>query len=76
MNKLKDEAIPENESEQQMRERLRRKARRMMFNENGVAYAPWIANQVDEDAIVGKHGKQTKHKFSLVSIDNQLNKLR
>lgn len=51
-NKLKDEPIPDNESDQQMRERLRKKARKMMFNENGVAYAPWIANQVDEDAIV------------------------
>lgn len=51
-NQLKDEAIPANESEQQQRERLRKKARKMMFNENGVAYAPWIANQVDEDAIV------------------------
>jgi len=51
-NKLKDEPIPANESDQQMRERLRRKARKMMFNENGVAYAPWIAKQIDEDAIV------------------------
>jgi len=24
----------------------------MMFNENGVAYAPWISKQIDEDAIV------------------------
>ena len=51
-NQLKDEPIPDNESEQQQRERLRKKARKMMFNENGVAYAPWIANQVDEDAII------------------------
>jgi hypothetical protein len=24
----------------------------MMFNENGVAYAPWLSKQVDEDAIL------------------------
>jgi len=35
-----------------MRARLRKKARKMMFNENGVAYAPWVAKQIDEDAIV------------------------
>ena len=51
-NQLKDEPIPENESAQQQRERLRKKARKMMFNENGVAYAPWIANQVNEEAII------------------------
>lgn len=35
-----------------MRERLRKKARKMMYNENGVAYAPWVSQSIDEDAIV------------------------
>jgi len=52
LNKLKDESAPDNETEQQMRERMKRKARKMMFNEDGVAYAPWLTRQVDEDAIV------------------------
>ena len=50
--RLKDEPAPANESEEQMRERMKRKARKMMFNENGVAYAPWVAKQINEDAIV------------------------
>lgn len=40
------------ETESEMRERLKKKARKMMFNENGVAYAPWISKQIDEDAII------------------------
>lgn len=43
------EDIPENETEDEMLTRLRKKARRMMFNEKGVAYAPWMSKQVDED---------------------------
>lgn len=43
------EVVPENETEDEQRERLRRKARKMMFNENGVAYAPWVAKQINED---------------------------
>ena len=27
-------------------------ARKMMYNENGVAYAPWVTKQIDEDAII------------------------
>jgi hypothetical protein len=49
---LKAEKAKENETEEEMRARLVRKARKMMFNENGVAYAPWISKQIDEDAIV------------------------
>ena len=52
MNKLKDEPIPSGESDDQMRDRLRRKARQMMYNENGVAYAPWVSRNLDEDAII------------------------
>ena len=43
------ESIPENETAAEQRERLREKARRMMFNEKGVAYAPWMVRQFDED---------------------------
>eukprot|EP00600_Ochromonadales_sp_CCMP1393_P006567 CAMPEP_0174956018 /NCGR_PEP_ID=MMETSP0004_2-20121128/1298_1 /TAXON_ID=420556 /ORGANISM="Ochromonas sp., Strain CCMP1393" /LENGTH=233 /DNA_ID=CAMNT_0016203999 /DNA_START=117 /DNA_END=818 /DNA_ORIENTATION=- len=46
------EVIPENETEAEQTERLRKKAKRMMFNENGVAYAPWMSKQIDEDAMV------------------------
>ena len=40
------------ETEDEQRERLRKKARKMMYNENGVAYAPWVSKQIDEDAII------------------------
>ena len=33
---------------------MRKKARKMMYNENGVAYAPWAARSFDEDALVQK----------------------
>jgi hypothetical protein len=52
--------IPENETDDEMRDRLRTKARKMMFNENGVAYAPWVARQLDEDAIVEDLMKKEK----------------
>lgn len=45
----KKEEIPENETDEEMMARLRRMARKMMFNEKGVAYAPWMAKQIDED---------------------------
>lgn len=41
---------------------MRKKARKMMFNENGVAYAPWVSQQIDEDAIIQDLIK--KEKFS------------
>lgn len=44
--------IDPNETEEELMERMRKKARKMMFNENGVAYAPWVSQQVDEDAII------------------------
>ena len=45
----RSEPIPENETPDEQRARLSRKAKKMMFNENGVAYAPWISKQIDED---------------------------
>ena len=38
------EVIPENETEAQLRERMKKKARKMMFNENGVAYGILLIN--------------------------------
>merc|ERR1719407_302190 len=32
-------------------EKIAKTKRSNMFNENGVAYAPWMVNQVDEDAV-------------------------
>lgn len=37
------------ESENDRRKRLRLKARKMMFNEKGVPYAPWMVRQIDEE---------------------------
>jgi hypothetical protein len=28
---------------------MKRKARKMMYNENGVAFAPWISKQINEE---------------------------
>lgn len=44
-----DEKAPENETEEQLRARMQRKARKMMFNPDGVAYAPWVSKQINED---------------------------
>ena len=44
--------IDPNETQEQLENRMRKKARKMMYNENGVAYAPWVSGQIDEDAIV------------------------
>ena len=46
----------------ELMERMRKKARKMMYNENGVAYAPWVSQQIDEDAIIRDLIK--KEKFS------------
>lgn len=46
------EPVPENETMEEMRARMQRKARKMMYNENGVPYAPWVVKQIDEDAII------------------------
>lgn len=40
------------ETDDEMRERLRKTALKRMFNENGVAYAPWAMQTIDEDAII------------------------
>lgn len=44
--------VPENETEDEMRVRMKAKARKMMYNENGVAYAPWVTRQIDEESII------------------------
>ena len=43
----KKEAVPANETEQEMRERLKRKAMKNLYNENGVPFAPWVTRQLD-----------------------------
>eukprot|EP01039_Chlorochromonas_danica_P001271 gene1271-1387_t len=49
---VKDEPIPENETEEETMARLRRKARSRMYNEKGVPFAPWMVKQIDEDTMV------------------------
>jgi hypothetical protein len=48
----KAEPKPDNETPEELRARMQRKARKMMYNENGVAYAPWVSKQINEDAII------------------------
>ena len=40
------------ETDVEMRERLRNKMRKGLYNEQGVAYAPWVTKQIDEEAIL------------------------
>lgn len=40
---------PAEETAAERRERLRIRARRMMFNEKGVPYAPWMVRRMDEE---------------------------
>lgn len=56
--------VPENETEDEMRVRMKAKARKMMYNENGVAYAPWVTRQIDEESII--EGLIMKEKGGLV----------
>ena len=37
---------------EELRARMQRKARKMMYNENGIPYAPWVVKQIDEEAII------------------------
>ena len=60
LKSLQAKGDDDDETDSEMRERLKKKARKMMFNEKGVAYAPWIAKQVDEDAIVEDLMKKEK----------------
>jgi hypothetical protein len=48
----KEAPAPEDETEDEMRVRMKAKARKMMYNENGVAYAPWVTRQINEEAII------------------------
>jgi len=59
------------ETDEEQRDRLRKKARKMMYNENGVAYAPWVSKQIDEDAIIDdliRKEKGTEFKAAKTSI--------
>lgn len=37
------------ETDDEIRERLRQKVRKNLYSDKGVAYAPWVTNQIDED---------------------------
>ena len=43
-------------------EQIAKKKRSNMYNENGVAYAPWMTRQVDEDAIATARAQRTQEK--------------
>lgn len=43
-------------------EQIAKKKRSNMYNENGVAYAPWMTRQVDEDAIATARALRTQEK--------------
>ena len=61
--------IPDNESEEEQRARLQKKARKMMYNENGVAYAPWVTRQIDEDVRIIIHFYSTICYYCLSLFD-------
>ena len=44
--------IIEGETDEEILERLKKKMRKNLYSEKGVAYAPWVTNQIDEDAIL------------------------
>ena len=46
----------------------------MMFNENGVAYAPWVAKQINEE--VGNWNLQLKRQHGVVINMNFSSSLR
>ena len=37
------------ESDEEIRERIRTKMRKNLYSDKGVAFAPWITKQIDED---------------------------
>ena len=39
----------EEETDEEMRARFRKKIRKNMYSEDGVAYAPWVSKQIDEE---------------------------
>lgn len=50
------------ESDDEIRERIRAKAKKNLYNENGIAFAPWVSNQLDLDAIVEDAFRKEKEK--------------
>ena len=58
------------ETDAEMRERLKNKVRKGLYNEQGVAYAPWVTRQIDEEAIIDdlirKEKGGTKKKTSIL----------
>ena len=37
------------ETDEEVRARWRKKIRKNMYSEDGVAYAPWVSKQIDEE---------------------------
>lgn len=58
-------------------EKIAKKKRSNMFNENGVAYAPWMVRQVDEEAITVARAlraeKKRKDRQSLMEAQGMVN---
>ena len=52
--KNEDRNIPEDETEEERRERWRKKIMGKMYNENGVAFAPWAVKQVNVEVSLYK----------------------
>lgn len=46
------QVIPDNETSEEQRQRLEKKIMSKMYNENGVAFAPWAVRQVNVQALV------------------------
>jgi len=44
--------LKSSETDDEIRERLRTKMRKNLYNDKGVAFAPWVVNQIDEEVIL------------------------
>mmetsp|Transcript_8834 Transcript_8834/g.7894 ORF Transcript_8834/g.7894 Transcript_8834/m.7894 type:complete len:249 (-) Transcript_8834:60-806(-) len=52
------------ETEEEAKARILKKARKNLYSENGVAFAPWVTKQVDLDAIVDEIYRKEQQKDS------------
>lgn len=55
------------ETDDEIRERLRQKVRKNLYSDKGVAYAPWVTNQIDEDV-----SQLTNIRICLHSLPNHI----
>jgi len=49
---IKPLQMADGETDDEIRDRIRKKMRKNMYNEQGVAFAPWVVKQINEEAIV------------------------